>query len=184
MFHMLSQKVISEIEEVLEQIDEQEVKELIEAILKARKVVLCGAGRMGMMARAFAMRLSHLGLQAYDINDCNTPRLSEGDLLVVCSGSGETKTILALVGAAYEHKAKIALITANGRSSMSLLSDIQIYFPSPSRVVNPNMVKTIQPMKTLSEQFCLLFFDTIVLILMDNLNRSHETMSMMHSILE
>ncbi len=175
MFHTTQEKILNEISAILRGVQEEQVSLLIEAIVQADKIVSCGAGRMGMMARAFAMRLGHLDLNSYHLTDCNTPRIGEKDLLLVCSGSGETITILSLVEIAKKHQAKVALITTRVQSRMAALSDIQVLLPAPP---------SIQPMTSLTEQSCLLFFDTLVMLLMKRLNQSPDMLKNKHSILE
>ncbi|KKQ76362.1 MAG: Hexulose-6-phosphate isomerase [Candidatus Daviesbacteria bacterium GW2011_GWF2_38_6] len=58
-------KILTEIEVVLSDTEEKEVKKLIKAILKAEKIITIGAGRVGMMARGFAMRLIQLPILLY-----------------------------------------------------------------------------------------------------------------------
>ena len=137
---------------------------------------------MGMMARSFAMRLAHLNLQAYNLGDSNVPRIQKNDLLLVCSGSGETRTILELVKIARENQAQVGLVTAMLQSSMSSYADLLVQIPAPSKVAKEN--NSIQPMTTLNEQCLLIFLDTLVLLLMQKLDQTGEHMKTRHSILE
>ena len=184
MFQEFSKNVLREISKVLNAIDEEEVNKLIQAILNAKKIVTCGAGRMGMMARAFAMRLSHLGKEAYNISDCNTPSIGKGDLLLVSSGSGETKTILVLVEIAKQQGSGIALVTARSHSTIANLADVKVILPALSKIEDEKSAKSIQPMTSLTEQSCLMFFDTLTLILMQKLGQTQEILKARHSILE
>jgi 6-phospho-3-hexuloisomerase len=174
--------VIREVASVLENFECQSALQLVQAVSQASKIVTCGAGRMGLMARAFAMRLKHLNRDAYHIGDCNVPRIGPGDLLVACSGSGETKTVLTLVETAKFSGASVALLTTRESSSMEKLADIKIILPAPSKVENG--VVSMQPMTTLTEQSTLLFLDGLILMLMDQLRETNETMKTRHSILE
>ena len=72
-----------------------------------------GAGRSGLVAKAFAMRLMHLGFQAFVVGETITPSLSKGDIMVIFSGSGRTKTVADIAETAKEIGAKICLITSN-----------------------------------------------------------------------
>lgn len=184
MFSQMSCHVLNELSNVLKAVDETQVQALIDAIIQAERIVTCGAGRMGMMAKAFAMRLGHLGLTAYHIQDCNTPRINQDDLLLICSGSGETKTILALAEIAKHHNARIALVTARPHSSMASLSDLYVVLPAPSKVDPHTQAASVQPMTTLTEQSSLLFFDTIALLLMQKLAQTPEMLKNRHSVLE
>ena len=57
--------IISEISSVLEEIDENTVEEIITEILKANKIFIVGAGRSGLVGKAFAMRLMQIGFKVY-----------------------------------------------------------------------------------------------------------------------
>ena len=56
------QIIIKEIENVLLSVDRQEIKVLKQEILMARRIYVAGAGRSGLVAGSFAMRLCQLGL--------------------------------------------------------------------------------------------------------------------------
>jgi len=184
MFQKMGKQVLDELSVVLSQVDEREVDQLAEAIVNARRIVTTGAGRMGMMARAFAMRLSHLNLQAYHISDCNTPRVGKGDLLLVCSGSGETKTIVSLATVAKSYGTQIGLVTARRASTIQEISDVSVFLPAATKIQEDQGFLSIQPMTSLTEQSCLMFLDILVLILMDRLQQTHEMLKSRHSILE
>ena len=59
------QIIIKEIENVLLSVDRQEIKVLKQEILMARRIYVAGAGRSGLVAGSFAMRLCQLGLCAF-----------------------------------------------------------------------------------------------------------------------
>lgn len=176
--------VIDEIRKVLGKIDENQVETLVKVILKSKKIVTVGAGRMGMGARAFSMRLSHMNFDAYTLGDSNLPRIGKNDLLLVASGSGETQTIFDLAKIAKENGTKVALITTNTKSRMGKLSDIIVKFNSPSKLGNTAGFVSVQPMTTLNEQSLWLFFDILTLLLMDKTISTGEKMWINHSILE
>ena len=177
-------QILHEIDFVLNKVDEQEITNLIEDILKAKTIVVCGAGRVGMAIRGFGMRLAHLGLKAYTLGDSNVPSISEQDLLIVASGSGETQTIFDLVEIANKNKSKIALITGNTNSRMAKIAQTIVTIKSPSKVKEVDNFKSIQPMTTLNEQCLAIFFDWVVLLLMEKMQESHDTMWARHSNLE
>ena len=61
----------------------------MELIIKAGRIFVMGVGREGIAARAFAMRLMHLGKEVHWIWDDTTPGMHEGDLFIAVNGSGE-----------------------------------------------------------------------------------------------
>lgn len=184
MFKTKLSLVLKETTEVLNKIDEKQVAVLIDAILEANKVVTVGAGRMGMASNAFAMRLSHMKFNSYNLGDSNLPGIGEKDLLVVSSGSGETQTIYDLVLIAKLNKVKIGLITNNPGSRMGKLADFILEFHTASKMSNNSVRKSLQPMTTLNEQSLWLFFDALTLLIMDKKGITGAQMLENHSILE
>src|SRR5262245_55020453 len=71
-------KAVSELGRVAERLDPSQIAAFIEAVVRARRVFLIGAGREGLSTRAFAMRLTHLGLQAHWVWDDTTPAIAPG----------------------------------------------------------------------------------------------------------
>ena len=184
---MVKQKInsiLGEIIKVLDQVNQSEVDQLISEIDKAGKIVVCGAGRVGYAIRGFGMRLGHMGFNAYALGDTTVPSIAEGDLLIVASGSGETQTIFDMVTIAKKNNAGIVAITGNPDSRIAKLSDsiVKVNAPSKTKAVEGNV--SIQPMTTLNEQCLGLFFDAVVLLLMEKMNENHDTMWARHSNLE
>ncbi len=165
-------------------VKEEEIKSLIKELLRANTIVVAGAGRVGMASRGFAMRLGHLGFKSFAIGDTTVPAIHKGDLLLVCSGSGETQTILDLVTIAESNRSRIALITGDRKSRMAKLANTIIAIEAPSKTKKIDGFRSIQPMTTLNEQCIQIFFDSIVLLLMAELGESHKTMWRRHSNLE
>lgn len=176
--------ILQEVKSVLSQIEEKQVEILMDEILKAEKIVVCGAGRVGMAIRGFGMRLGHLGLQAYTLGDSTVPGIGEGDLLIVASGSGETQTIFDLVSIAKKNKSSIVAITGNPESRIGLLADSFVKITAPSKTKAVDNFISVQPMTTLNEQCLGLFFDAVCLKLMERMGETHDTMWARHSNLE
>ncbi len=59
--------------------------------MNQKKIFVAGAGRSGFMAKSFPMRMMHMGIDAYVIGETVTPNFEKDDILIIESGSGETK---------------------------------------------------------------------------------------------
>ena len=177
-------EILSEISKVLEQVDQNEVDLLITTIANANKIVVCGAGRVGYAIKGFGMRLAHLGLNVYALGDVTVPSIGKGDLLIVASGSGETQTIYDIVAIAKKNNANIALVTGNPDSRIGKLAEFCVKVKAPSKTKPVDGLVSIQPMTTLNEQSLGIFFDAVVLLLMNKINETHDTMWARHSNLE
>jgi 6-phospho-3-hexuloisomerase len=176
--------IIAEVVDVLDRVEKAHVEELISEISRAKKIVVCGAGRVGYAIRGFGMRLGHLGLSVYAVGDTTLPATTSGDLLIVASGSGETQTIFDLVEISKKNGCRIASVTGSYDSRIARISDCIVIVPAPSKTKSVNGRKSVQPMTTLNEQCLSLFFDSVVLLLMDKMNENHDSMWKRHSNLE
>ena len=82
-------------------------------ILSAKRVYVAGAGRSGFIAKAFGLRLMHLGYNTYVVGETITPAFLSGDTLVMFSGSGETHSMASICETAKELGGRVCLITAS-----------------------------------------------------------------------
>lgn len=82
--------ILGEIQGVLDTFDYASLDIVAGELNAARHVVVAGEGRSGFMAKAFAMRLMHLGVPVHVVGETTTPALGSADLLVAVSGSGTT----------------------------------------------------------------------------------------------
>ena len=85
--------IIDELSRTLSGIDRKQQEQMADEILKAKHIFVAGAGRSGMMARCFAMRLMHMGMKAYMVGEVVTPSMQEGDLLIITSGSDRKSVV-------------------------------------------------------------------------------------------
>lgn len=176
--------ILKEIQTVLSQIEHDSVEKLVAALRKGKRVVTIGAGRVGLTTKGFAMRLGHLGIAAYALGDMTVPSLGvKGDLVLVASGSGETQSIALLAETAKRAGATLALLTGNPDSRMGRIADIVVHIPAPTKA-SQGVIQSMQPMTTLNEQCLQIFFDALVLVLMEELGEDAESMWARHSNLE
>ena len=176
-------KIVSqEISDVVGKLDQEQLAALVEAIVAAKRVFVCGSGRSLLMMRAFAMRLMHMGVEAYVVGETITPAIADGDLLIAGSGSGQTRGTLATVQAAAAHGARTAVITAHGDSEIAEASDVVVVVPLP--VTGEAGPSSCQPLGALFEQSLLVVGDVVVLSLMKRLGTTNEQMRARHTNLE
>ena len=177
--------VINELTQTLNSIDITSSDEFVNTIIESNEIFVAGAGRSGFQARGFAMRLMHMGEQSYMVGETTTPNIKENDVLVVCSGSGETKSLVAMAQKAKSLGAKVALVTINPQSTIGLLADVVIEISAPSpKSAKDGDIKSIQPMGSLFEQSLGLFLDISIVMLMERKGLDSETMFGRHANLE
>ncbi|WEV40299.1 SIS domain-containing protein [Lactobacillus sp. ESL0681] len=165
-----------------EKIVPAQTQKLVDNILHAKHILVSGAGRSELMGRAFANRLVHLGLSVNVVGDITCPHTQENDLLLLISGSGETKKLLVEAQQAVDNHVKVAAITANSSSSLGKIADDILVIPAQSK--KSKIMTSSQPMGALFEQASLLVCDSLVLNLMQKLGETNESMSARHADIE
>jgi 6-phospho-3-hexuloisomerase len=162
-----------------------EFEALAAAIAKARRIVAYGCGREGLMMRALAMRLYHLGCDIHMQGDMSCPPLGPGDLLLVSSGPGRLSTVTALIGQARAGGAAIACITAEPDGPDPRASDLILTIPVQTMVRDRGAAATsVLPMGSVFEGTQFLIFELLVLDLRQRLGQTGESMRARHTNLE
>lgn len=103
--------------------------ELSNLIVSANRVFVTGAGRSGLVARMFAMRLMHAGFISYVPGDTTTPAAKRGDLLVAVSCTGTTGYTDYLTKRARELGATTAVLTSEPGSELTEDADLVVHIP-------------------------------------------------------
>ena len=73
MYKELYELVLKEHRRVFEEQPEEDLEALMDAVMSAERVFVFGAGREGIAARSFAMRIMHLGKETFWLLDYTTP---------------------------------------------------------------------------------------------------------------
>lgn len=166
--------------DVLQQIDPLGAK-----LAAARRVVCHGVGREGLMMRALAMRLFHLGCDAHVVGDMTLPPVGAGDLLLVSAGPGHIASVANLARIAREAGAEVICFTAEPEGRVPQGSDHVVCLPAQTMAADQgDKATSILPMGSLYEILMLLFFELVVLDLRDRLAVSPEAMRANHTNLE
>jgi 6-phospho-3-hexuloisomerase len=178
------QTILDELGQVFRDTSVEHEQQFVQELVRSRRVVCVGAGRVGLALAGFAKRLRHLGKDAFWIEDATLPRTGAGDLMVIGSGSGETESIVTLANLGKREGLDIALLTATTHSRLAAVADVSVVLNCPSKTANDTVVNSVQPMTTLFEQAAQLYLDAIVLELMEELNVSDADMRGRHNGIE
>jgi 6-phospho-3-hexuloisomerase len=176
--------VVQELSRTIELISDEEAEELVNKILDSNKIFVAGAGRSGFMGKSFVMRMMHMGIDAYIVGETVTANLEPGDLLILGSGSGETKTLVAIAEKAKNIGGTVAAITISPDSTIGKLADIVVKLPGAPKDQSTGDYQTIQPMGSLFEQTMLLFYDALILRFMEKKGLDSNKMYGKHANLE
>ena len=177
-------KVLNEIQTALSKSNFKDLNLFVEKILTCEKIVVYGAGRVGLVMKSFSMRLDHLGLESFFLGDSNVPKVDNKDLLIIGSGSGRTPSVKTIVDIAEKNGLDIICITADKNSVIANSSVSVLFIDTQTKDTDSELRLSVQPMTTLFEQTLLITLDSIILMLMSKLNETHETMMLRHNILE
>jgi len=167
--------ILGELKKTVDGIGTKSAAALVSSISNCRRIFVAGCGRSGLMAKAFAMRLVHLGRQAYVVGDATTPAFGAGDLLVVCSGRGGNKTLCRFAQEAKNAGGRCAAVTASPDSPLAQLAETIVVFPAK---------ESKQFGGSRFEQSLLIFFDALVIILADAAGTTYEEMAARHANIE
>jgi 6-phospho 3-hexuloisomerase len=169
------------IKDVLNKVSEKDIKKVKELFLKTKRVFLYGAGRSGLVAKAFAIRLVHLGFQTFVIGETITAPVQKGDLVIIVSGSGETIPAVMTAEIANNLGAFVVSITGKKDSDIAKFADITLYIKSSCNEIER---KKYAPLGTLFEASVWILFDGITADLLDHKNETEKDMRSRHATLE
>lgn len=187
------EEIIDNVMAVSAEIDEEHVNDMMDILTSSKNVFLLGQGRSGLVARAFAMRLMHLGISVYVVGETITPAIGEEDCLLAISGSGETSYIISTAMIAKKRGAKIVAVTSYEKSTLGTISDLIMHIKGRTKVDSEkNYIKrqmngkhlSLSPLGTLFEVSTLIFLDALIAQLMDKMGKTEDDLKKRHTVLE
>ena len=192
-----SEEIIKGISEAISGLDPSQVEKMLEALLdvraEGRKALVVGAGRSGLVGKAFAMRLMHLGFNVYVMGETITPTIGDGDLVLVVSGSGSGALSTTAANMAKRLGALVLAVTSYPDSALGRTADLVVVVPGREVVAREEEYRSRQllgehaslaPMGTLFEDSCTVFLDSVIAELMTRLEVSEEAMKGKHTTIE
>jgi DNA-binding MurR/RpiR family transcriptional regulator len=133
--HAVSSNNLQSIQDTLSVLDKDEVEKAIVALEKARKVDVYGVGASALIAHDFEQKFQRINrwCQAFSDNHSqltSASHLTDQDVVLVISYSGETKEIIESIKQAKQNQATVISLTKYGHSTVRSLSDIHLYASS------------------------------------------------------
>jgi 6-phospho 3-hexuloisomerase len=174
MFRRSVEFIVGAIAKSLEGVDGNDIGG---AIIEANRIMVYGVGRSGLVARAFATRLMHLGLETYVMGETVSPPIEAGDVVILISGSGRTSSVLRVGELAKQIGAKVLAVTSDEGSPLYDLADQCVVL----RAIDNS---ELAPLGTIFEDSAQVFLDGLIAALMIELGESESTMSARHATLE
>ena len=186
--------ILNNIETAQDYLDEEAIEKFEEIIIGSKNIFVTGAGRSGLAAKAFAMRLMHLGLSAYVVGETISPAIYADDCIVAISGSGETNTIVSAARIAKNRGSKVLALTSYPDSTLGQICDSYILVKGRTNkeVEDENYMKrqihgnytSLTPLGTAFELTTLVFLDAIVSELMEKMHQTESDLKARHTVLE
>ncbi len=176
-------------------LSDEGVSQFIDELLDAKRIYVMGAGRSGLVAKGFAMRLMHLGMRSYVVGETITPAMKEGDTIVAYSGSGETKSIAELCETAKSIGGRLCLVTSNKDSRIGRIADCIVVIESHRDDVKDESAeyevrqmrgehRSFAPLGTIFETSAMIFSDAIVSSIMEIIKCEEKDLKCRHANIE
>jgi D-arabinose 5-phosphate isomerase GutQ len=181
---------------LLKNIDAAHLADWIDKVLNRRgNYIVDGVGRSGFVAKAFAMRLTHLGRNVFMRDGPTTPAFLRGDAYMPLSGSGNTREIIEGVVKAKLRGADVFPILVNIDARLSglmdqwgysknimyipvSLEDIGLYWEREmSKIV---ATKSVQSRPSISEINTYVFTNAFIALAMEVLGVSEQYLKRIH----
>lgn len=192
-YHDAVNEIISNVEKTTKEVNPDDIKKMTNIVEEVNNVFVMGLGRSGLVAKAFAMRLMHLGLNVYVVGETITPAITKNDCLIAISGSGETSYIISTTDIAKDIGSKIIAITSYTDSSLAKKADLIVQLKGRTKVESENnyisrqisgVHQTLSPLGTLFEVSALIFLDATIAQMMNDLGQTEKDLKKRHTVLE
>lgn len=192
-YHDALSEILENVSKTTKNVNPKQLSEMTNMIENVENVFLMGLGRSGLVAKAFAMRLMHLGLNVYVVGETVTPAITDKDCLIAISGSGETSYIVSTIGIAKNIGSKIIAITSYPDSTLAKNADLVVELHGRTKIESENSYirrqisgqhQTLSPLGTLFEVSALIFLDATIAQMMHDLGQTEKDLKARHTILE
>ena len=187
------EEILDNVRSVSAELDPKNIEDMTSLLQTSQHVFVMGLGRSGLVARAFAMRLMHLGISVYVVGETTTPALTSEDCLLAISGSGETFSIISAANIAHKRGTKIIAVTSYVDSTLGEMADLVVHIKGRTKIdAEKNYItrqmngkhQSLSPMGTLFEVTSLIFLDSLIAQLMVEMGKTEEDMKARHTVIE
>lgn len=165
--------------ESLAAIDPEIIARAVQILLKAPSTFVYGAGRSGIIGRAFAMRLVQTGLRAYVIGESVTPIVSRGDSVFILSNQGESYSSIQTANIVRREGAELIVATSRSTSKLAHAATVLIPLRFPE---DPRRTR-FAPLGTLFESAALRLTDGLVAEVLAARGETEDSMRRRHAIM-
>jgi 6-phospho-3-hexuloisomerase len=115
---------------VMAEVNWVDLLDLADMLPRVHRTYLTGAGRSGLVARSFGMRLMHAGLEAFVPGETMTPAADKDDLLVAISCTGKSGITQYIARRARNLGAQVVVLTAEADSLLTREANKVVLIPA------------------------------------------------------
>ena len=169
------------LQNILGDITPKDIDNVSSIFFEANRIFVYGAGRSGHVAKAFAIRLVHLGFQTFVIGETIGAPVKKDDMVFIVTGSGETIPSVMTAEIAHNIGAKLVVVTGRKDSRITKFADVAIIL---SAECMDKKRKTLAPLGTLFEASAWILLDSIIAELMEIKGETEGSMQSRHATLE
>ena len=163
----------------LDRLDPAALERAVEILSRAPQIFVYGAGRSGIIGRAFAMRLVQAGLRAYVIGESVTPIVRSGDAVFLLSGQGESNTSIQTANIVRREGAELIVLTGRATSKIAHTATHLISLDFTEDADRPRYA----PLGTLFESASLRLTDALIAGLLRVRGETEASMRRRHAIM-
>jgi 6-phospho-3-hexuloisomerase len=163
----------------LERIDPKAIARAVELLLRAPQIFVYGAGRSGIIGRAFAMRLVQAGLRSYVIGESVTPIVRRNDTVFILSAQGESSSSTQTANIARREGAEVIVLTGRPESKIAHTATLLLTVELHDDADRPRFA----PLGTLFESASLRLTDALIAELIRVRGETEDSMRRRHAIM-
>jgi len=178
-FHRAQEYIGRQVTEALKRVSPEAIDRCIETLTKAPVTFVYGAGRSGIIGRAFAMRLVQAGNTAYVIGESVTPIVRKGDVAFLLSGRGESYASIQTANIVRRQGADLIVVTGRPTSKLAHAATLLLPLEFPEDAERARLA----PLGTLFESASLRLTDGLIAELAAVRGETEATMRRRHAIM-
>jgi 6-phospho-3-hexuloisomerase len=131
-------------------------------------VFVFAVGCVFLVLQCLGKRLGHLGIDCQVVGSTTEKPIMSQDLLLIASGSGESKLPAEIARLAKSKGARWGIITSARTSTIKSLSDFAVHPSCPTRNDPIAGVTPVQTMSTLFDQALHIYGDAVAMMIQQN----------------
>ena len=178
-FNRAQRYIAERVTEALDRLEPSAIAAAVNILARAPATFVYGAGRSGIIGRAFAMRLVQTGLTAYVIGESVTPIVRRGDAVFILSGRGESSSSIQTANIVRREGAELIVFTGRASSKLAHIATVLLTLHFPEDADRARFA----PLGTLFESASLRLTDALIAELLRARGETEESMRRRHAIM-